>query len=116
MTVHPEYAKRFNQARDIRRILVRSQMIRSDHDRLFAIADDLRATADLVKHGGYLVAILHWPADPDRGSEIYGPFKDEPARIAWVDEVSAAATGGDLLLDGVSFILLRMDVPFRVER
>jgi len=119
MTVHPDYAKRYNQARDIKRILARLStrpLTAPDRDRLRSIADDLRATADLVKSGGYLAVTLYWPADPDRGSEIHGPFKDEADREAWVDEVHAAADAGDPLLAGVHFILQRMDLPFEVRR
>jgi len=119
MSVHPDYAKRINQARDIRRILIRMAtrpVTRPDHDRLFSIAADLRASADLVKTGGYLIATLYWPEDPERGSEVYGPFADEAGRADWVNEVTAAAEAGDGLLAGVHFILDRMTLPFEVQR
>ena len=119
MTVHPDYAKRYNQSRDLRRILIRAKtrpITGPDYDRAFAIADDLRASADLVRTGGYLFVKLHWPEDPDRGSETYGPFTDEEARIKWVNEVQAAADGGDPLLKGVHFLLDRMLPPFPVQR
>ena len=117
--VHPDYAKRFNQARDIRRILIRTvtrPVTNSDRERLTGIAKDLSESAQLVKHGGYLIVILHWPEDPERGSEVYGPFKDEPSQMAWIDNVRAASEAGDFLLDGVHFIATRMDVPFPVHR
>jgi len=117
--VHPDYAKRFNQARDIRRILIRTTtrpVTSSDRERLTAIAKDLSESAKLVKHGGYLIVILHWPEDPERGNEVYGPFADESSQMAWIDEVRAASDGGDFLLDGVHFIATRMDRPFPVQR
>jgi hypothetical protein len=119
MSVHPDYAKLYNQSRDIRRIVIRSEtrlVPKADRERLSAIADDLRKSADLVKSGGYLIAILHWPEDPDRGQEVYGPFESEETRAGWFSEVMAAAEAGDSLLAGVHFILTRMDIPFQVQR
>jgi hypothetical protein len=119
MSVHPDYAKRFNQARDIRRILIRTAtrpITDPDRERLSGIAADLSESAKLVKHGGYLIVILHWPEDPECGSEVYGPFKDETSQMEWAKEVIAAGEAGDFLLAGVHAIVTRMDQPFPVQR
>jgi hypothetical protein len=63
-----------------------------------------------------LIAIIHWPADPDRGQEVIGPFGSDDERTAWVAEVTAAGDGGDPLLTGVHFVLTRLDPPFEVQR
>jgi hypothetical protein len=119
MSVHPDFAKRYNQSRDIDKAAIRSEhhiLGKADRDRLFAVARDLRASADLVKSGGYLIATIFWPEDAERGSEVYGPFVDEVARADWVKEVRAAAEAGDPLLTGVSFVLDQVDFPFKVQQ
>jgi hypothetical protein len=50
--VHPDYAKRFNQARDIRIILTHpgaAKLRKQDRERLASIAADLQQSADLIR-------------------------------------------------------------------
>lgn len=59
-----------------------------------------------------LVVTIKWPEDAERGSETYGPFDNEDAQMAWVDECQEAADAGWRLLQGAEYLLHRVSPPF----
>lgn len=59
-----------------------------------------------------LIVIVRWPAEPDRGQEVYGPFDDEEAQIDWTDKCIHAQKHGSLQLKGAEYVCTRMDKPF----
>lgn len=59
-----------------------------------------------------LVVTINWPEEPDRGSETYGPFKDQEERAKWVDDCVEAAKQGWRILDGAHYLLHRVETPF----
>lgn len=58
------------------------------------------------------VVTIKWPADPERGSETYGPFEDEIEQADWVDQCQDAADHGWRLLVGAEYLLHRVSDPF----
>jgi hypothetical protein len=61
---------------------------------------------------GDLVAVILWPADPERGMEVYGPFESEEAQVKWSDDCIKAAEQGNELLKGTFYLLTRVAEPF----
>jgi hypothetical protein len=58
------------------------------------------------------IVVISWPADPDRGTEHYGPFGDDAAQMQFAAECQEAASLGWHLLDGASYLLTQVGEPF----
>jgi hypothetical protein len=59
-----------------------------------------------------IIVTIHWPDDPYRGLETYGPFADAPTALAWVGACQEAADLGWKLLQGADYIIDKLDEPF----
>lgn len=58
------------------------------------------------------IVTISWPGDPERGTEIYGPFPTKEARDQWAKDCEDAASLGWALLQGATYVLTSVAEPF----